>query len=65
MSLRRQMVMSTIDLSDGDKEMLRNVLEKHLTQLTWEIAFTHSTDSIRFLRKRKEFIEGFIQRLNG
>ncbi len=58
-------MMSTIELTDGDKEMLRNVLEKHLTQLSWEIAFTHSRDSVRFLRRRKEFIEGFIQRLNG
>jgi len=57
--------MVNIQLNDGDKEMLQNVLEKHLTQLSWEIAFTHSRDSVRFLRERKEFIEGFMQRLSG
>jgi hypothetical protein len=57
--------MAQIELTDGDREMLRDVLQKHLTELSWEIAFTHTRDAIRFLQKRKEFIEGFIQRLDG
>jgi hypothetical protein len=54
-----------IDLTDEDRDSLRNVLEKHLTELSWEIAFTHGRDSLEFLRKRRDFIEGFIRRLNG
>ena len=57
--------MAQIELTDGDRDMLRDVLQKHLTELSWEIAFTHRKDSLEFLRKRREFIEGFIQRLNG
>ncbi len=55
--------MAQIELTDGERDMLRDVLKKHLTELSWEIAFTHSRDSVEFLRKRKGFIEGFIQRL--
>ncbi len=55
--------MAQIELTDGERDMLRDVLQKHLTELSWEIAFTHSRDSVEFLRKRKGFIEGFIQRL--
>jgi hypothetical protein len=57
--------MAQIELTDGDRDMLRDVLQKHLTELSWEIAFTHRKDSLEFLRKRREFIEGFIQRLNA
>ena len=57
--------MAKIELTDGDRDMLRDVLQKHLTELSWEIAFTHRKDSLEFLRKRREFIEGFIQRLNA
>jgi hypothetical protein len=57
--------MVQIELTDGDRDMLRNVLQKHLTELSWEIAFTHRKDSSEFLQKRKEFIEGFIQHLDG
>jgi hypothetical protein len=57
--------MARIELTDGEREMLRDVLQKHLTELSWEIAFTHTRDSIKFLQKRREFIEGFIQRLDG
>ncbi len=57
--------MSMFELTNGDKEMLREVLQNHLTEVTWEIAFTHSKDSVQYLRRRKEFIEGFIQRLTA
>ena len=57
--------MSMIELTNGDKEILREVLQNHLTEVTWEIAFTHSRDSVQYLQKRREFIEGFIQRLNN
>ncbi len=57
--------MSMIELTNGDKEMLREVLQNHLKEVTWEIAFTHSKDSVQYLQKRREFIESFIQRLNS
>ena len=56
--------MARIELTDGERDMLRDVLQKHLTELSWEIAFTHTKDSVRFLQKRREFIEGFIKRLD-
>ncbi len=57
--------MSVIELTNGDKDMLREVLQNHLTEVTWEIAFTHSRDSVQFLKKRMQFMEGLIRRLNG
>jgi hypothetical protein len=56
--------MAQIELTDGDRERLRDILQKHHSELSWEIAFTHKRDFVEFLQKRKEFIEGFIQRLN-
>jgi hypothetical protein len=55
--------MVKVELTEGDRDMLQDVLRKHLTELSWEIAFTQSRDSIKFLKKRKEFIEGFVHRL--
>ncbi len=55
--------MFQIELSQYDMDMLREILEKHLSQLLLEIAFTHSKDSVAVLQKRKEFIEGFLRRL--
>ncbi len=54
-----------IELTDEERGRLREILQKHLTELSWEIAFTHSTDAVRFLRQRKEFLEGFVERLSG
>jgi hypothetical protein len=62
---RRWRKVVQIELTDGDRDMLRGVLQKHLTELSFEIAFTQRKDSTGFLQKRKEFIEGFIQRLDG
>ena len=57
--------MDCIPLSSRDKRMLRTVLQKHLTDLKWEMAFTHSKDSTDLLQKRREFVEGFMQRLGA
>ncbi len=54
-----------IELTDEERSRLREILQKHLTELSWEIAFTHGTDAVRFLRLRKEFLEGFVERLSG
>jgi hypothetical protein len=56
--------MIPIELNEEDRNTLRDILQRHLTELSWELAFTHKTDSIKFLQRRKEFIEGFIQRLD-
>ena len=57
--------MDCIPLTSRDKEMLRTVLQKHLEDLKWEIAFTHSKDSTDLLEERREFMEGFMQRLGA
>jgi len=44
--------------------LLRDILKKHLSELSFEIAFTHTKDFAEILRKRKEFAEAFIQRLD-
>jgi hypothetical protein len=56
--------MVQIELTEGERETLRAILQKHFSELSWEIAFTHEKASLEFLQKRKEFLEGFIQRLN-
>lgn len=55
--------MFQIELTQYDMDMLREILQKHLSQLLLEIAFTHSKDSVAVLEKRRNFIEGFIRRL--
>jgi hypothetical protein len=55
--------MAEIELTQTEMNMLRDILKKHLSELTLEVAFTHRTDFREFLEKRKEFIEDFIQRL--
>jgi len=55
--------MAQIELTPSEMIMLREVLQKHLSELTFEVAFSHRGDSVEFLKKRKEFIESLIQRL--
>ncbi|MGO8987679.1 MAG: hypothetical protein ACLQGU_08185 [bacterium] len=55
--------MAQVELTSKDIDTLQDILQKHLSELRWEIAFTHKTDIVKFLQKRKEFIEDFIQRL--
>ena len=45
--------------------MLREILQKGLSELTLEIAFSDRKDFRDFLKKRKGFMEGLIQRLQG
>jgi hypothetical protein len=60
--MRRQ-TMAQIELTQSEMKMLQEILQRHLAELLPEIAFTHSKDYIQFLRKRREFIENFIRRL--
>ncbi len=59
----RRREMARIELTENEASMLKEILEKLLSQLTFEFAFCHGRDAGRFLRQRKEFLEGFIQRL--
>jgi CRP/FNR family transcriptional regulator, cyclic AMP receptor protein len=58
---RRQM--AQIDLTQIEIDVLREILKKALSELSLEIAFTHRKDFHEFLKRRKQFMEGFIQRL--
>lgn len=59
---RRQM--SQIELTQVEIEMLREILRKQLSELTLETAFTHRKDFHEFLKRRKEFMEGLVRRLD-
>ncbi|HXX35929.1 MAG TPA: hypothetical protein VEM15_15780 [Thermodesulfobacteriota bacterium] len=56
--------MAQIELTQEEMHMLRDTLKTYLSELTFEIAFTHSKNSAEVLRRRAEFLEGFIQRLD-
>lgn len=56
--------MAQIELTQVEMNMLRDILKKHVSELSFEIAFTHTKDFAEILRKRKEFAEAFIQRLD-
>jgi hypothetical protein len=45
--------------------MLREILKKALSELSLELAFSDRKDFREFLKKRKEFMEGFVRRLEG
>ncbi|HUL23876.1 MAG TPA: hypothetical protein VLZ10_20655 [Thermodesulfobacteriota bacterium] len=55
--------MPQIELTQSEMDMLKDILQKDLSELTFEVAFCHNRDSVAFLMKRKEFIESLIQRL--
>jgi hypothetical protein len=57
--------MAEIELTQTEMNMLRDILKKHLSELTFEVAFTHRRDFLEFLEKRKKFTEDFIQRLEN
>jgi CRP-like cAMP-binding protein len=55
--------MAQIELTQIEIEMLREILRKQLSELALETAFTHRKDFHEFLKRRKEFMEGFVGRL--
>ncbi len=55
--------MAQLELTQTEMKTLKEILQRHLAELLPEIAFTHRKDYIQFLRKRKEFIEDFVRRL--
>ena len=55
--------MLQIELSQNDMDMLREILQTHLSELSFEIAFTHNRDYTKVLMKRRDFMESLIRRL--
>jgi hypothetical protein len=55
--------MAQIELTRSEIEMLREILRMQLSELSWETAFTHRKDFHEFLKRRKEFMENFVGRL--
>ena len=55
--------MAQIEMTQDEIEMLREILRKQLSELTLETAFTHRKDFHEFLKRRKEFMESFVGRL--
>lgn len=55
--------MIQIELTHEDADMFREILASHLSQLRMEIACTDRRDFRDYLRKRGEFLEGFIHAL--
>jgi len=55
--------MAQIELTRDEIEMLREIIRKQLSELIRETAFTHRKDFHEFLKRRKEFMEEFIGRL--
>ncbi len=55
--------MPKIELTQSEMDMLKDILQKQLSELTFEVAFSHRRDTVAFLMKRKEFIESLMQRL--
>jgi hypothetical protein len=63
MKAERRRQMAQIELTQVEIEMLREILRKQLSELTLETAFTHRKDFHEFLKRRKEFMEGLVGRL--
>ncbi len=55
--------MFQIELTQTEMDLLREILKKYLAELSLEIAFSDRKDFREFLKKRKEFMESFLQRL--
>jgi len=57
--------MAHIELARTEMESLREILKRYLSELTMEIAHSDRKDFREFLKKRREFMETFIQRLDN
>lgn len=57
--------MVQIELTQNEANMLREILQAHLSELTFEIAFTHSKDFTELLKRKRDFMIDFLHRLNG
>ncbi len=57
--------MVEIELTQSEADILREILQTHLSELTFEIAFTHSREFTELLKKKRDFMIDFLQRLEG
>jgi hypothetical protein len=55
--------MAQIEMTQDEIEMLRDIMKKQLSELTLETAFTHRKDFREYLKRRKEFMERLVGRL--
>jgi len=56
--------MAQIEIAQVEIELLRDILKRYLSELTMEIAYSDRKDFREFLKKRRKFMEDFIQRLD-
>ncbi len=56
--------MPQIELTQVEISLLREILQRYLAELCMEIAHSDRKDFREFLKKRREFMEDFIQRLD-
>ncbi len=52
-----------IELNAQEREMLREILTDYLSDLRMEIADTDSMDFREALKRRRQFVEGLVDRL--
>ena len=56
--------MAQIELTQVEVYLLREILQRYLAELSMEIAHSDRKDFREFLKKRREFMEDFIARLD-
>lgn len=56
--------MIRIELNPSEAELLREILANHHSEMRLETAHTHRKDFREFLKKRYEFLETFLNRLD-
>ena len=57
--------MVEIELTQNEANVLREILKTHLSELNFEIAFTHNKEFTQLLKKKRDFMIDFLQRLEG
>ncbi len=56
--------MMEIELTQNEANILREILQTHLSEITFEIAFTHNREFTDLLRKKRDFMIDFLERLD-
>jgi len=57
--------MVDIELTQNETDMLREILKTHLSELSFEIAFTHNREFTELLKKKRDFMIDLLERLEG
>ncbi len=57
--------MVDVELTQNEANILREILQAHLSELTFEIAFTHNKEFTELLKKKRDFMIDFLERLEG